>query len=194
VAASGGPLCRARRVEVMRKIPRKDAPQEFLELFFPIHYTVGMTVEDTLRNNVLTRQQTIILWLIRARGIDGKLMSRKDIVKAMSYWFELTSSAISKALRSLARPPLGLITITEDPRSGREKIIALTPKGERFLLQMVENGCALIKRLTDAMTDQEINQGIHIFKRISEVFDSEVEQKRADPKSTLIKPSVKRKK
>jgi DNA-binding MarR family transcriptional regulator len=178
----------------MRKIPREDAPQEFLELFFPIHYTVGMTVEDTLRNNVLTRQQTIILWLIRARGIDGKLMSRKDIVKALSYWFELTSSATSKALRSLARPPLGLITITEDPRSGREKLIALTPKGERFLLQMVENGRALIKRLTDAMTEEEINQGIHVFKRISEVFDSEVEQKRADPKSTLIKPSVKRKK
>lgn len=179
---------------MMRKVPREEAPKEFLELFFPIHYTVGMTVEDTLRNNILTRQQTIILWLIRARGVDGKLMSRKDIVKSLSYWFELTNSAISKALRALARPPLALITITEDPRSGREKLIQLTPKGEKFLLHMVENGRLLIKRLTDAMTEQEINQGIHIFRRISEVFETEVEQKRSSSASPVIKPSVKRQK
>lgn len=178
----------------MRKISREDAPKEFLELFFPIHYTVGMTVEDTLRSSVLTRQQTIILWLIRAKGTDGKLMSRKDIVKAMSYWFELTSSAISKALRSLARPPLGFVTITEDPKSGREKLIQLTPKGEKFLLQMMENGRLLIKRLTDAMTDEEIDHGIHFFKLVSDIFETEVEQKRDLPGSVIVRPSVKKKK
>lgn len=177
----------------MRKITKEEAPKEFLELFFPIHYTVGMTVEDTLRSGVLTRQQTIILWLIHSKGTDGNLMSRKDIVKAMSYWFELTSSAISKALRSLAKPPLGFVKITEDPKSGREKVIQLTPKGEKFILQMMENGRLLVKRLTDVMTADEINQGIHFFKRVSEIFDTEVEQKRDLPGSVMIKPSVKKK-
>lgn len=177
----------------MRKISRENAPKEFLELFFPIHYTVGMTVEDTLRSSILTRQQTIILWLIHSKGADSKTMSRKDIVKAMSYWFELTSSAISKALRSLAKPPLGFVNITEDPKSGREKIIHLTPKGEKFLRQMMENGRLLIKRLTDKMTDKEIDQGIHFFKLVSDIFETEVEQKRDLPGSVMVRPSVKSK-
>ena len=177
----------------MRKIPREDAPKEFLDLFFPIHYTVGMTVEDTLRSDVLTRQQTIILWLIRAKGENGTKMSRKDIVKSMSYWFDLTSSAISKALRSLAKPDLGLVTISEDPNSGREKVIELTPKGEEFLLQMMDNARSLIKKLTDKMTLEEISQGIHFFSLVSEVFETEVEQKRDLPGSNVVRPSVKKK-
>ncbi len=177
----------------MRKVPREEAPKEFLELFFPIHYTVGMTVEDTLRSSILTRQQTIILWLIRSKGENGKTMNRKDIVKSMSYWFELTSSAISKALRSLAKPPLGCVSISEDPKSGREKIIQLTPKGEKFLLQMMENGRQLIKHLTDVMTEDEINHGLHFFSRVSQIFETEVEQKRDMPGSPLVKPSVKKK-
>jgi len=176
----------------MSKISKEDAPGEFLELFFPIHYTVGMTVEDTLRSSILTRQQTIILWLIRSEGENGNTMPRKEIVKSMSYWFELTSSAISKALRSLAKAPLGFVTITEDPNSGREKIVTLTPKGQKFLLQMMENARLLIKRMTDAMTDEEVNTCLHSFKLVSEVFQTEVEQKRELPDSTIVKSSVKK--
>lgn len=176
----------------MRKIPKEHAPKEFLELFFPIHYTIGMTVEDTLRSNVLTRQQTIILWLIHSKGESSKIMSRKDIVKSMSYWFDLTSSAISKALRSLAKPPLGFVNITEDPQSGREKIVTLTPKGQKFLLQMMDNGQQLVKRLTDVMTEEEIDQGIHFFKRVSAIFETEIEQKRDLPGSNVVRPSVKK--
>jgi len=156
----------------------EQAPKEFLELFFPIHYTIGMTVEDTLRNSILTRQQTIILWLIQSEGENGTSMRRKDIVKSLSYWFDLTSSAISKALRSLARPPLGLLNITEDPNSGREKIVTLTPKGKKFLQQMMENGRLLIKRMTDAMTTEEVSTCINSFKLVSQVFHQEIEEKR----------------
>ena len=171
---------------------RKNAPADLLELFFPIHYTVGMTVEDTLRNGILTRQQTIILWLIRSKGEDGKVMRRKDIVKSMSYWFELTNSAISKALRSLAKPPLALVTIQEDPNSGREKVVKLTARGLKFLAQMIDNAQSLIKVLTDKMTDEEIAQGLHFFTRISDIFDTEIEQKRELPGISVAKPSVKR--
>jgi DNA-binding MarR family transcriptional regulator len=176
----------------MSKTSKEDAPKEFLELFFPIHYTVGMTVEDTLRSNILTRQQTIIMWLIRSKGIDGTTMSRKDIVKALSYWFDLTSSAISKALRSLAKPPLGFVQISEAPSSGREKIITLTPKGQKFLFQMMENGHRLVKLLTDKMTDEEIAQGLNSFKRISDIFETEIEQKRDISGSIVARPSIKK--
>ena len=174
------------------KARRKAAPAELLQLFFPIHYTVGMTVEDTLRNDQLTRQQTIILWLIRSKGVDGTMMRRKDIATAMNYWFELTNSAISKALRSLARPPLDLIQIKEDPRSGREKIVVVTTKGQQFMHEMIANAERLIKILTDEMTDEEIAQGIHFFQRISDIFDVEVEQRREEL-GFVGKPSVSRK-
>ena len=174
------------------KSVKKTAPAEFLQLFFPIHYTVGMTVEDTLRNDQLTRQQTIIMWLIHSKGEDGTMMRRKDIAVSMSYWFELTNSAISKALRSLARPPHNLIQIKEDPRSGREKIVIVTAKGEQFMQDMIANAERLIKLLTDQMTDEEIKQGIHFFQRISDIFDEEVEQKR-DELDFVGKPSVSRK-
>jgi len=176
----------------MHKFSKEDAPQEFLELFFPIHYTIGMTVEDTLRSSILTRQQTIILWLIQSEGENGMTMHRKEIVKSMSYWFELTSSAISKALRSLARSPLALVSITEDPNSGREKIVTLTPKGQKFLLQMMENGRGLIRRMTDAMTEDEVNMCLHSFKLISQLFQTEVEEKRELAGSTIVKSSVKK--
>lgn len=160
----------------MSKIKRKDGPEAFLNLFFPIHYSVGMTMEDALRSGVLTRQQTVIMWLIHSKGADGKTMRRKDIVKDLSYWFDLTSSAISKALRSLAKPPLGLLTISEDPNSGREKVVTLTPEGEKFLVTMMDNGKSFIKILTDEMTDEEMVRGIQFFRRLTEIFTEYVEQ------------------
>jgi len=171
---------------------RDKAPRELLELFFSIHYTIGMTIEDTLRNEILTRQQTIIMWLIRSKGEDGKTMRRKDIVKSMSYWFELTNSAISKALRSLAKDPHNFLLIQEDPNSGREKVISLTPKGEKFIHQMTDKAEALIKILTDEMSDKEFNQGINFFKVVSRIFDTEIEQKRDKAGFNIAKPSVKR--
>ena len=156
----------------LRKIPANDAAKEFLELFFPIHYTVGMTVEETLCNNVLTRQQAIILWIIRSKGGPSKSMNRKVIEQDMADWYDITSSAISKAIRSLSKAPLKLVNIEEDPESGREKIVVLTPKGEKFVEQMYENGCNLIKLATDQMTPEEVDMGIYMFQRISEIFAS----------------------
>jgi DNA-binding MarR family transcriptional regulator len=163
------------REKKVRHIPREEAPGELLELFYPIHYTVGMVVEDTLRTSrILNRQQTVMLWLIRSQGQDGKVMGRKHIERAMTTWFEITSSSISKALRTLAKPPLGLVQISEDPESGREKLVKLTPKGERFVATMVENGKALIKRATDKMTQEEIDTGIHFFTIISQIFTTDL--------------------
>lgn len=151
----------------------------YLELFFPIHYTVGMAIEDTLRSGVLTRQQTCILWLIRAKGVDGKSMRRKDIERALSSWFEVTSSAISKSLRALAKPPFSMIRIVEDPNSGREKLVHLTPHGERFLKQAIHNGHALMRDMIAHLTPEEVKSGIHFLSRVTEVFETKIGTKPA---------------
>ncbi len=156
----------------MSKTPKTSNSEAYLELFFPIHYKVGIAIEDTLRSQTLSRQQTCILWMIRAKGVDGEAMRRKDIEKALQSWFEISSSAVSKALRSLAKPPLELISIIEDPSSGREKLVSLTPEGKRFLAGAIGNGVELMDWMTSQLTADEIKQGIRFLTRVSEIFEN----------------------
>lgn len=149
---------------------RTDAAAEFLEFFYPIHYKLGMTLEDALRSGKLTRKQVAILWLIRSEG-KGKSMRRKDIEQRIATWFEVSSSAITKALRAMARPPLGFVQIVEDPHSGREKLVLLTTKGERFLSSMVTEGENFIRTITVHLTAEEIRMGSHFLSRVTAVLD-----------------------
>ena len=110
-----------------------DAARQFLELYYPIHYKAGIGVEDALRGNELSRHQTAVLWLIHSQGTDGVQMRRKAIVAALSNWFEISNAAITKALRGMSEEPLELVRQDEDPNSGREKLVSLTPKGENHL-------------------------------------------------------------
>ena len=65
-----------------------------------------MALEDALRGGIFTRKQSAILWMIHSAGEDGRRMRRKDIVRSMQSWFEVTNSGLSKAIRGMARPPL----------------------------------------------------------------------------------------
>jgi DNA-binding MarR family transcriptional regulator len=154
----------------VRKIKAEDAASAFLELFFPIHYVVGMKVEEAFTRNVLTRQQAIILWILRSTVGPKGSMKRKEIEQDLANWYDTTSSAISKSIRSLAKPPLKLVTISEDPASGREKVITLTSKGEQFVDQMYAEAQALIKFATDQMSPSDIDMGVHAMGRIRDVF------------------------
>jgi DNA-binding MarR family transcriptional regulator len=98
-------------------------------------------------------------------------MRRKDIEQRISTWFEVSSSAITKALRAMAKPPLGLVHVVEDPHSGREKQILLTAKGERFLSTMVTQGQDFIRTILEQLTDEEIRTGSHFLQRVTDVLD-----------------------
>ncbi|MEM7468644.1 MAG: winged helix DNA-binding protein [Pseudomonadota bacterium] len=148
-----------------------DAAHQFLQLYYPIHYKAGIGVEDALRGADLSRHQTAILWLIHSEGDAQKRMNRKAIVLALGNWFEISNAAITKALRAMAEPPLNLVRQTEDPDSGREKIVSLTPKGERHLASMIERGTAYVQLIVDGLSDDQIINGIDFFERISEVVD-----------------------
>lgn len=88
---------------------------ELLEFFYLSHYHSHMALEDALRGGVLTRTQAAILWLIHSEGEQGRRMRRKDIERLMQHWFEMSSSEITKAIRGMARLPLGLVQLVEDP-------------------------------------------------------------------------------
>ena len=150
---------------------RETAALRFLEFYYPIHYKAGVRVEDAMRGHDLGRHQVAILWLIHSEGEDGTRLSRKDIERHLDAWFEISGGAITKALRSMASPPLSLLTLAESAHSGREKIVTLTRDGERFVAAMIGRGDAFIQRIIETMSDQEIAQGLHFFQRISEIVN-----------------------
>jgi DNA-binding MarR family transcriptional regulator len=145
---------------------------ELLELFYPIHYRGNMAAEDAMRGD-LTRKQAAILWLIRSAGSeDGRCLRRKEIVVRLRDWFDVSSPAVTQALRSMARPPLGLVRLVEDADSGREKKVFLTPKGERFLQTMVERGRDFLQKMVvEQLSEDQVSQGIKFLRAGVEAFE-----------------------
>ena len=140
---------------------------DLLELFYPVHYKSNMALEDAMRGR-LTRKQAAIMWLIRSEGMNGQGMRRKDIERLLQDWFDVSSPAITKALRAMAGPPLGLVRLMEASDSGREKRVFLTPKGERFLLTMVERGrvflLRLLAQLGEHLSEREVDYGVRFLR------------------------------
>ena len=148
---------------------RAASPADFLRLFYPFHYQVGSTVERALRGEQLSQHQTVILWIIHSEGDEGLTMRRKDIEARIGNWFDITSSAISKALRSLARADMPYLSIAEDPRSGREKLVTMTAEGQRQIRQMIARSEAFIGRIVEELSDEEIRSGLQFMRRVSEI-------------------------
>lgn len=146
-----------------------DAALQLLELYYPIHYQAGIGVEDALRGDDLSRHQVAILWLVHSQGDSGVRMNRKAIVHALENWFEISNAAITKAIRGMARAPLALVVLQEDPRSGREQIVTLTPKGQRHLAAMIERGTAYVQWIVDQMDESLVVDGIAFFEKIRDV-------------------------
>src|SRR5262249_19193971 len=132
--------------QIQSDIRNEQRVTELLELFYPVHYKSGIAFEDAMRAGRLTRKQTAILWLIHSEGLERRPMRRKDIERLLQTWFEVSSSAITKALRGMSRPPLSLLRIFEDAQSAREKQVVLTAKGEKFLDSMITEGRRLLAR------------------------------------------------
>jgi DNA-binding MarR family transcriptional regulator len=156
-----------------------DKAAAFLELFFPIHYTLGMALEDALRIDVLSRKQVAILWLIRCESDGARSMRRKDIQRLLTEWFEISSPSVSKALRSMSRPPLDLVRILEDPRSGREKQVVLTAKGEQFLSAMTERGRAFFAPIITELSGKEAGEGLRFLQNVTAILEGSLQRSRS---------------
>ena len=167
----------------IKEVSHERAAEHFMELFYPIHYSIGMQVEDALRGNQgLDRHQTVIMWLLRSEGMQrgSKSLKRKEIERCLTSWYDITSSTVSKALRALAKPPYNFIVISEDPESGREKLVTVTPAGQRYYKQMADNASAFVKLATDRMSVEENSMGIHMFRVISDAFQALRDEGRID--------------
>jgi DNA-binding PadR family transcriptional regulator len=153
------------------EITRASAPRNFLKLFYPYHYSVGMAVEKHMKGDDLDRHQAVILWIIHTKGDKGRSLPRKTIEALIGDWYELGSPAITKALRKLASPPLRLIAIEESASSGREKMVRLTEAGALRIKQMIRSTEAFIKTISDHLTDEEIQVGTAFMDRVGTIME-----------------------
>jgi|TARA_R110000772_G_scaffold18400_2_gene51258 DNA-binding PadR family transcriptional regulator len=159
-------------------IKRETAPKNFLKLFYPFHYSVGMAVEKHLSGPDLTRHQTVILWIIHSKGEGGHTIHRKTIERLIGEWYELGSPAISKVLRAMADKNLNLISIKESRTSAREKVIRLTKKGQATVNDMMERTEAFIRLIADELTDEEISKGMEFMSRVGAIVESGLDQQK----------------
>ena len=155
------------------KSTQEDLATDLMNLFLPIHYRIGVAFEETLRSGQLSRKQVAILWLMRTEGGPDKSMRRKDIERLLASWFETSSSTITRSLAALARPPLKLVRIIEDPNSGREKRVILTAKGEQFLRSMAAQGKGFAQKLLDGMPQKEVRQMVRLMQQAIAVLERE---------------------
>jgi len=161
--------------------PVSQAARDFLDLFYPVHYKIGIGIEDALRGGRLTRHQVAILWLIRSEGEGGKRIARKEIERSITRWFEIGNSAISKALRVLAKPPHELLAIVENPLSARERYVLLTPAGEQQIEWMIGQVHRFLQRMVDHLRADESAQGVHFLTRVSAIIDIVAREKPVAP-------------
>lgn len=161
---------------------------DLLELFYSVHYRGNMAVEDAMRAE-LTRKQAAILWLIRSAGDNGRRMRRKEVVLRLQDWFDVSSPAITQALRRMARPPLALVRLVEDADSGREKRVILTAKGERFILTMVERGRDFLRKVVEQLPEDQANMGIEFLRAGVAAFERIHAQNPPDNRSAAHRPT-----
>jgi DNA-binding MarR family transcriptional regulator len=77
---------------------------------------------------------------------------------------------VSRSLRGLMRSPLALIEIGEHPRSGREKVISLTPKGKAFLDAVESRATEGLASLIDDLSPELVDAAILYFRELTNAF------------------------
>jgi DNA-binding MarR family transcriptional regulator len=155
-----------------------------MKFFYPVHYEIGTALEDVVRADMLSRQQAASLWLIRSQGEGGYKIARKQIEVHVRRWFEVTSGAVTRSLRAMMHPPLELIEIVEDPRSGRQKLVVLTPKGRAFLDSVAERATQVVADTIAEVPDDLLDSAILYFGYLTRGF----ERLRSRNRIRLIRP------
>jgi DNA-binding PadR family transcriptional regulator len=138
--------------------------EDLLTFYYPMHYRIGMDLETVMGQGRVSRKQAAILWLIHSRADDEGWVRRKVIETRLSTWFEVSNSSISNLLRELTRAPLELVQQVENPSSGREKLVRLTPQGRIFVDGMIAQSVEYLRHHLGNLGDEQLAWGIQFFK------------------------------
>jgi DNA-binding MarR family transcriptional regulator len=70
----------------------------------------------------------------------------------------------------MMRPPIEFIEITEDPNSGREKLVSLTPKGKAYLDSVAERATMVLADLIEDISPQLVASAISYLGQLTSAF------------------------
>lgn len=142
-----------------------DFPRELLTFFYPVHYKLGMEMEKAMGRGVLDRKQSAMLWLVFVKRNAEGWVPRKEIVRELSGWFEISEAKVTRMLQSLSAEPPGLLTNVESPDSSREKVLALTPAGDEFVQAMMAEAAEFMRQSLSHLSIAELEEGMRFFQK-----------------------------
>lgn len=137
---------------------------EFLDVFYQVHYRLGMNLEEAMCDSTVSRAQAAVLSLLASEIGEGGVIRRKEVERLLSEWFETSNSNVSKLLRDLTKAPTAFIEQKESPHSGREKVVSLTPQGLLFIKNMKNRGFEYFEEALAHMSIDEMERGAVFFK------------------------------
>ncbi|WP_428630094.1 MarR family winged helix-turn-helix transcriptional regulator [Sphingopyxis sp.] len=136
-----------------------------MHYFYPVHYQLGMEMEQAMSQGRVDRMQAAMLWIIHAKGAGG-WVARKDVFEHLSRWFELSEAKISRLLRALSSAPLNFIEVVESPESARQKIIQLTCEGAQFVESMTAAAVGYLDQRLAHLSPDERAEALEFMYRV----------------------------
>lgn len=140
--------------------PLAEYGERLMSFFYPVHYQLGMEMEQAMCQGRVDRKQSAMLWLVYSRSDEQGWARRKDIVRELSSWFEISEAKVSRMLRSLSTPPHEFLDLAESPDSSRERILRLTAEGMQFVEVMRAEAMAYLTAKVGHLSQNEFDWGL----------------------------------
>ncbi|MDB5577827.1 MAG: hypothetical protein JWR80_3003 [Bradyrhizobium sp.] len=154
----------------LEEAPERTFARDVLAYFYPVHYRMGMEMEQAMSLGRVDRKQAAMLWLIHSRTTGGGWLRRKEVEAELLGWFDISNSKISRIMGDLSRGPMKLIESAETPDSGREKMLRLTSEGQTFVEDMIDAAVELLKTKMGDVSLDEQRFGLAFFERAFRYF------------------------
>lgn len=139
--------------------------ERLMSFFYPVHYRLGMEMEQAMCQGRVDRKQSAMLWLVYSRSDEQGWVRRKDIVRELSSWFEISEAKVSRMLRSLSSPPHDFLELAESPDSSRERILRLTGEGVQFVEVMRASAMAYLTAQVGHLSHDELDWGLAFLEK-----------------------------
>ena len=152
-------------VKISENPPTRHTLRELLGFFYPIHYQVGLELEQRICRDHLSRQQAAIIWMIASEAGPHGLIRRRQVDMTINNWFSIRKSRVTQLIAELEKPPLSLVQQVANPDSGREKLVGLTDAGREYHQMMVEAGLDYFAEILSHISEEELVNGMTFLDR-----------------------------
>lgn len=138
--------------------------EDLLSYFYPVHYRLGMEMEAAMCQGRVDRKQSALLWFVHSRTADVGWVRRKEVEAELSSWFEISNPKMSRMIRGLTTKELPLLELAENPASGREKMLRLTPAGRVFVEGMIDAAVRFLQARLGHVPSDQLAWGLRFFR------------------------------